>query len=191
MISPSWKKRLQQFDRSIVALEKAILLILFLAIAMLVALGIFSRQSRVVIPWTNEAAQLLLVWMIFFGANMGTHFRDHVGVTILPDVLPGRARIAAFFLIRVAILAFSAYVVWAGWSFVQFQMMVGGTTFSLPVNIPNYVVAIGLPASFTAGCIHVIVDLLTRSSTAPYSGLPLDENPTNGVSSRANSSHKE
>jgi TRAP-type C4-dicarboxylate transport system permease small subunit len=161
-------KRLQRIDAAVVNIEKGMIILLFLGIAILVGAGIFARLTWLVLPWTNEAAQILLVWMIFIGANLGTHFREHVGVTILPDILDGRLQVVVFVLIRICIFGFSAYVVWAGWNFVSFQKMVGGTTFSLPWDIPKYLIALVLPMSFFAGCLHVLTDLLSAYSDAPY-----------------------
>ncbi|MEP3435722.1 MAG: TRAP transporter small permease [Hoeflea sp.] len=151
------------------------MLLLFLAIAGLVGAGVVARLSRVVLPWTNEAAQLLLVWMIFLGANIGTYYRDHVGVGILPESFSGTAQRVMFLFIKAAILAFSGYIVWSGTEFMLFQKLVGGSTFSLPIDVPKYLVALGLPVAFGAGCLHIIVDIITDPFESPYARRPFDE----------------
>jgi TRAP-type C4-dicarboxylate transport system permease small subunit len=174
---PAWKAYLLHLDRTVLWIEKSLALLLFLAIAGLVGAGIVTRLSRVALPWTNEAAQLLLVWMIFVGANIGTYYRDHVGISIVPESCTGIVQRTLFLFIRATILAFSGYVVWSGTEFALFQKMVGGTTFSLPVDIPRFVIALGLPAAFAAGCLHLVIDIITDPFGSPYTRRELDAAP--------------
>jgi len=151
-------------DRAIARVEQVVILISFLGMAFLVLAGIIARLGNIALPWTNEAAQLLLVWLIFTGANLGTRHREHVGVTLLPDAFSGRARSALLFFAKFAVVVFCAYVVVAGIQFVQMQKMMGGTTFSLPIDIPKYLVALILPLSFFGGAVHAIRSLLDPQS---------------------------
>ncbi len=153
----------------VVRLERAMIFVTFIGMAFFVFAGIVFRLGNFTVPWTNEAAQLILIWLMFTGANLGTYYREHVGVTILPDALHGRARLAVVLFIQLAILVFSIYILVAGSQFVSLQKMMGGTTFSLPYDIPKYIIALILPISFLAGTIHAIHHLVELD--APTTGL--------------------
>lgn len=157
------------FERLIVHVERAMIFVTFLGMSFFVFAGIVFRLANWTVPWTNEAAQLILIWLMFAGANLGTYYREHVGVTLLPDRLRGRARLAVLLFIQFAVLVFSVYVLVAGIRFVDLQQMMGGTTFSLPYDIPKYVIALILPISFFAGTVHAIHHLVEPE--APASGL--------------------
>jgi TRAP-type C4-dicarboxylate transport system permease small subunit len=156
-------------ERLLVHAERALIFVTFLGMAFFVLAGIVFRLGNLTVPWTNEAAQLILIWLMFSGANLGTYYREHVGVTLLPDMLHGRARLAVVLFIQLAVLVFSVYILVAGIQFVNLQQMMGGTTFSLPYDIPKYVIALILPISFFAGTIHAIHHLIDLD--APTSGL--------------------
>jgi TRAP-type C4-dicarboxylate transport system permease small subunit len=156
-------------ERVIVRFERSMVFVTFVGMSFFVLAGIVARLGSLTIPWTNEAAQLILVWLMFMGANLGTYYREHVGVTLLPDMLHGRARLAVVLFIQLAILVFSLYVLVAGIEFVNLQKMMGGTTFSLPYDIPKYLIALILPISFFAGTIHAIHHLIDLD--APTTGL--------------------
>ena len=151
---------LRTIERAVVWIESALLFVLMLGIGCFVMAGIVFRVLSISVAWTNEAAQLLLVWLMFVGANLGTYYREHVGVTMLPDRLHGRARAIVLYSIQLTFIVFCAYIVWTGVLFVNMQIAMGGTTFALPIDVPRYLVSLILPLSFTAGTLHLVRELL-------------------------------
>ncbi|MGH9554050.1 MAG: TRAP transporter small permease [Terriglobales bacterium] len=146
-----------------------------------VFLGIVFRISSVTAPWTNEVSQLFLVWLMFVGANLGTYYREHVGVTILPDRTHGRVRIALVYAAQLALIVFSVYILIAGSRFVVMQKAMGGTTFSLPIDIPNYLISLILPFSFLFGTLHSVRELIEMDPSAPAAG-PIEAALAGGAS---------
>ena len=65
--------------------ERVCMGILCVAMFVIVAMGIVSRLIGYPFSWTEEAARLAFVWMIFMGLSFGTKYDKHIRVTILPD----------------------------------------------------------------------------------------------------------
>ena len=151
---------LKPIERVVVWIERALTLVLMVGMGVFVLAGIVFRLLSVTVPWTNELAQILLVWLMFVGANLGTYYREHVGVTILPDRLHGTARAVALYAIQIGFIVFCVYIVIAGTQLVSMQMKMGGTTFALPVDVPRYLISCILPLSFLAGSLHLVRELL-------------------------------
>jgi TRAP-type transport system small permease protein len=151
---------LKAIERVVVWIESALLFALMLGMGFFVMAGIASRLLSITMPWTNEAAQLLLVWLMFVGANLGIYYREHVGVTMLPDRLHGRPRAIVLYAIQAGFIAFCLYIVWSGLLLVKMQFTMGGTTFALPIDIPRYAISLVLPVSFMGGTLHLVRELL-------------------------------
>jgi TRAP-type transport system small permease protein len=166
---PAWRGLLA-IERVVVRVERALVLVLFLGMATFVFAGIAFRILSVTAPWTNEVSQLFLVWLMFVGANLGTYYREHVAVTILPDRTRGRVRIVLVYAAQIALIIFSVYILVAGTHLVLMQKAMGGTTFSLPVDVPRYLISLVLPLSFLFGTLHSVRELVEMDASAPPAG---------------------
>jgi TRAP-type C4-dicarboxylate transport system permease small subunit len=175
MVTPTQRvvRTLKVIERVVVPTEKGLVLILMLGVSLSVGAGIVFRLMSITVPWTNELAQNLLVWLMFIGANLGIYYREHMAVTLLPDHLQGRARTIVIYASQVGFLIFCVYIVISGTFFVVQQRMLGGSTFALPVNIPKYVLAMVLPLSFLAGTLHLLRELLEMDPTTIPRGAAL------------------
>ena len=60
---------LKAIERVVVWIESATLFALMLGMGVLVLAGIIFRLLSISVAWTNEAAQLLLVFLMFVGAS--------------------------------------------------------------------------------------------------------------------------
>lgn len=56
--------------------------------------------------WSVDMAQLLLIWLCFFGATRAMRERGHLGVDLLVRFLPRRLRLALELLLAVVFIAF-------------------------------------------------------------------------------------
>ena len=71
-------------------LERWVMMVLFVALFTIVMLGVISRVLRNPFTWTEEAARLCFIWLIFTGLSYGTKYDKHINVTIITDKLPGK-----------------------------------------------------------------------------------------------------
>lgn len=58
---------------------------------------IFRYLLKISVPWTEEAARYLLVWMVFTGAIVAFKREENIKLTIILDKIPERTRM--YFLI--------------------------------------------------------------------------------------------
>lgn len=69
--------------------ERWCMMALFIALFFIVLSGIISRTIfNSPFTWTEEAARLVFIWMIFMGISFGTKYDKHINVTIVLDRLP-------------------------------------------------------------------------------------------------------
>lgn len=71
------------------------------------------------IPWADEVARYLMIWMTFLGAGLVLRQGGHVAITSLRDALPGRLQVALRAALVVMLMGFFAYMVWVGWDYMQ------------------------------------------------------------------------
>ena len=64
--------------------------------------------------WADEISRLLFVWVIFLALPLGIPKGAHVGVSLLTDRLPARARSLLFRLTSLLCAALLAVVAWQG-----------------------------------------------------------------------------
>ena len=66
----------------------------FLAcILIVVILQVFFRYvAQIVVPWTEEAARYLCIWMVFLGAAAAVAKKSHICVTFLVERVPEKLR---------------------------------------------------------------------------------------------------
>lgn len=106
---------------------------------------VFSRYGLGRTPiWAEELPRLLLVWAAFLGAGGAEARAGHLSAGLLALVLgEGRVGRVAAGLGDVAVIGFSAVVVWAT---VQFVAIAGGgttTALALPASVFYWAVGVG------------------------------------------------
>jgi len=79
----------------VTALE-AYVAVLMAALAIVVLLGVWYRYVlQRALPWYDEFAEFLLVWLTFYGSVLAMHRGAHIGFETLTDALPPAPRRAA------------------------------------------------------------------------------------------------
>jgi len=110
---------MQRVDRSVVAVNRALLILALGAMSVVVFINVLGRYlTDYSIAWAEEVARYLMIWMTFLGIGLVLRIGGHVAVDNLQDALPARgARI-----VRAAIVllvgGFCAVGAWVGISFV-------------------------------------------------------------------------
>jgi len=94
------------------------LLIVFLVIS------VFSRYAMDLgLPWSDELARLLFVWIVMVGFAIAVRHRSNVGVDWLVTKLPPAGRRVVAVVQDVAVLAFAVFFTWQSYVTVGFAMM--------------------------------------------------------------------
>jgi C4-dicarboxylate transporter DctM subunit len=90
----------------------AIIALLVAAQALVVGLQVIGRHIlKSPLPWTEEIARLLLVWLMCIGGIAALRHASHPRVTVLVRLLPGPRRAAVDRGLRLVLLAFFAALV--------------------------------------------------------------------------------
>ena len=102
--------------------EEAISRVLLAVCVVLVVVASLGRWYGHPIIWSVDMAQLLFVWICFFGANQAMRRDQHVGVDLLLIYMPARLRrwvmLAHFLLIE----AFLVAMVWFGYDLTRLNV---------------------------------------------------------------------
>ena len=139
--------------------ERWIMMALFVALFFIVMAGIISRVVfNSPFTWTEEAARLVFIWLIFMGISYGTKYDKHINVTIVLDKMP--KKVSALFTIFWDIVALAIFV-WIGFYGVQYIIyMSNSVTSVLRINqgITTSIVAI----SAILNVIRIIEKMITE-----------------------------
>ena len=83
---------LARIDSGIARAETVLIGALMLAIFGLLMLNVISRSIGSPVIWVDEAAVFLMIWVALTGASLALFARQHLAVTLLPDLLSESAR---------------------------------------------------------------------------------------------------
>ena len=109
--------------------ERWCMMLLFVLLFLIVMAGIISRTIfNSPFTWTEEAARLAFIWMIFMGISYGTKHDKHINVTILLDKMP--RKVACGFTIFWDVVALVLYV-WVSFFGVKYIGYMAGSKTSV------------------------------------------------------------
>ena len=159
-------------------LERIVEWLMALALAIMVVLVFGNVVLRYAfdsgIAWAEEVARLMFVWLIFLGAILALRHHAHIGVEMLQERLPRKARLACAVLSHLLML----YALWLFLSGSWNQTVIGLDTYSTVLRFPTaFMAAAGLlcAASMTLIVAVNLVRILTGSAKAVVPGdIPSD-----------------
>lgn len=116
--------------------------------------GIVARYALdASLPWTEELARYLMIWMALLAVSVGIYHREHIGLDLLRQKLPFRARRylrAAFDVIG---LLFFSVIFWFGLSMTATGSSQYANIFGMTMALPFAAV----PVSAALACIQLIL----------------------------------
>ena len=111
--------RLQRIDRGVVAVNRALLIAALGAMSVVVFINVLGRYlTDYSIPWAEEVARYLMIWMTFLGTGLVLRIGGHVAVDNLQDSLPVPGARAVRAAIVLLVAGFCAVGAWVGVSYV-------------------------------------------------------------------------
>jgi len=145
---------MRRLEQAFVAVNKwavvAMLAGMTLVVGSNVALRYLTSHS---LPWADEVARYLMIWMTFIGAGLALRRGGHVAISNLQDVLPTRAQIALRAGIVLALLAFFVFMIVTGHDYMtrmQFQK-------SPALRLPFIYVYAAMPIGFALLGVHLVL----------------------------------
>jgi len=115
-----------------------------------VALRYLTNNS---LPWADEAARYLMIWLTFIGAGLTLRTGGHVAITNLQDALPNRLQILLRALIVVMLLVFFGYMVVVGYEYMT-RMRFQKTP---ALRLPFLYVYAAMPIGFGRLILHLLL----------------------------------
>ena len=154
----------------------------------LLVVNIVTRSLGNAVYWTDEAAILAMVWMAFLAASLTIHFRSHIAVTLLTDMLRPRVRLVFAVLVDAIMLTLMIVIgilVWnwfdpvglyrANWDIAAFA----STTFNFMYEEPTMTIGVQkvwfwliMLFSVIATSIHCLSNIVGSAGEFRASGRP-------------------
>lgn len=114
----STSSRLGAIERSFVEVNRWILIALLAAMSLIVFANVCSRYlSNFSIPWSEEVARHMMVWLTFLGAGPVLRAGGHIAVENLQDALPREFAIAVRVVVAALLMGFFVLTAWVGWDY--------------------------------------------------------------------------
>ena len=114
------------------------------------------------LPWSEEAARYMMVWVTFLGAGYAMGKGRHIGVTLFVEKLPEQVRRKVTFAAEIIIMLFLASVTVQGINLMISLRTQTSPAMDLPMILPYLAIPVGAVYMF----LHLLRLVLTRSSRA-------------------------
>jgi TRAP-type C4-dicarboxylate transport system permease small subunit len=130
---------------------ETIAIVLMVALAAEVTIGVIFRYSGYALTWYDEVASILLAWVTYYGSALAALRRAHLGVPELVRMLPPAPRVAVAIVAEACVFAFFILLAWVGYSVLEVlatdhlvslpQISVAYTQSVIPISAVLFVIA--------------------------------------------------
>lgn len=104
----------KMLDRVNALAEYAVCALLAVMVVVVFLQVIFRFVIRSSLPWSEEMARYLMVWIVFLGASIGVKRKSHIGVEALVSLLPDTLRRWTSILVHAFSCVFFAFMIHYG-----------------------------------------------------------------------------
>lgn len=138
-------------------------MILLAAAVVVVCQMIFMRYVlKASTVWQTEFVIYSLMAATFIGSPYVLMLKGHVGVDLLPNVLPPRPRFWLEFVAGLLGLVFCALLAWSGWTYFE-EAWTGGWTTETVWALPLWIPLFPLPVGIGLLCLQYVAELIKLS----------------------------
>ncbi|QUH28185.1 TRAP transporter small permease [Vallitalea guaymasensis] len=117
-------------------LEEYILIVIFPIMTITVFISTIFRYFKLgAIPWSEELARYLMIWIAYIGASLGIKKNAHLGVEILVNKLPKSLKSVAKYFRVAIILLFNALIISFSYKIINHQMNMGQLSPAMAIPI--------------------------------------------------------
>jgi TRAP-type C4-dicarboxylate transport system permease small subunit len=142
---------LASFDRRFLAINRALVIALLAAMAVMVfanvALRFLTDHS---ILWTEEASRYAMVWLTFIGAGPVLRYGAHIGIDTLERALPRQAWIVRATIFALLAIFFAVMIVVG----IRYSILTWAQTTPV-LEIPIGAVYLAMPIGFALMLVHL------------------------------------
>jgi TRAP-type transport system small permease protein len=158
---------LRRVSRAVAFVEKWAAVLLLLVMATAVSMQVVWRfVLSSPLSWTEEAARLAMIWMVFMVVGWAIGNRTHIAAEFLIQGFPTNVQRRLRLVSTLAIAAFSVLLLVTGIRLVILQSVAANT----PLGLPRSVFSLQVPVSALFVLIHTL-DLLYQDLARDGAGL--------------------
>lgn len=155
---------LERVRRAYEVLLDAIVVVLVIAIAVEVTIGVIYRAIGQSLSWYDEVAVILLAWLTYYGSALAALKRAHIGFPGIVNSFKPSVRLPVVVFGKAVVIGFIALVGWLGYSVLDVlatdylislpKVSVAWTQSVIPMSCAMFIVAelLNLPATLRAAC---------------------------------------
>ena len=111
---------MKAFEKALMATNRWALIILLAAMSVIIFINVISRYIEgEALPWAEEVARHLMIWLTFLGAGPVLRYGGHLAVENLQDSLPRPWAIALRAVVALLLLGFFVFMIWYGLIYVS------------------------------------------------------------------------
>jgi TRAP-type C4-dicarboxylate transport system permease small subunit len=136
---------------------------IFLAgVLLAVVLQVFFRYvAGIPVPWTEESARYLGIWMVFMGAAAAIAKETHIKITFILERFPARTKVLFELFIDLIMFLFSAIVLSGSIELIKLNWEQEAVTF--PVSVGTLYLAIAVSSGFVMIFLIFLIGKKARS----------------------------
>lgn len=137
------------------ALETFLIFLMIALTTVVVLAVIFRKGVGASLVWYDEVAEVMLIWVTYYGAALAALRRRHIGFDGVLVAMPLRLRFACFLLAEALVIGFFLLLAYGGW--LVMMVVAGDALISLrwvPLQFTHSVIPIG-------ALLFVIAELLS------------------------------
>lgn len=145
---------MRRLELVFLALNRWAVILSLVVMALVVGANVALRYTtNASLPWADEVARYLMIWMTFLGAGLALREGGHVAITNLQEALPGRAQIALRGGIVLMLLLFFLFMIVTGHEYLtrmQYQK-------SPALRLSFWYVYAAMPVGFALLSVHLLL----------------------------------
>lgn len=138
------RERLAALARGFERALEVVVIVLMVALAVVVVMGVAFRKFGAALVWYDEVASVLLAWLTYYGASYAALKRAHIGFPTLVQQARPPLQHTLVVAREVVVIGFFVVAAWAGWRVVR--VLAGTSMVTLPwvsAQVTQSVIPIG------------------------------------------------
>jgi C4-dicarboxylate transporter DctQ subunit len=117
-------------------IEEYIIIVLLPMMVIVVFVATMARYLYLFpMPWSEELARYIMVWLAYIGASLGIKRGAHLGIDALVNALPSKLRVVLIFVRMGIMLLFAGLVIFYAYQIISHQQRIGQTSPALLIPI--------------------------------------------------------
>lgn len=117
---------------------------------------VLFRLTSGSLPWSEELARYMMIYMVYLGASVGVKYANHIAVEFIAGMLPPKGRDILEILADLLMLFCFVIIIFFGMKVVNVTMMQKSPAMQLKMGYIYFSLVLGGGLMFLQGAIHLI-----------------------------------